>query len=524
MDDFYTQSKNEARIQRVQLPICDRTLTTEVSGEVSLPDYQPEIKRLLRVSATVQPPSHYVGGGAMEFSGTVDYCIFYTGNDGQMYCFPTSENYAVRAPLEAGADFDLNDALTCYAVCEPEAIISRVSGPRRMSVKCRLRAHVKAYGSCVIEERHEGTLTAGGEERLLCETQTSVQSYVLGTPFVLSDEILPERDGEDTTEYRIISGDAHVLISEAVCEDGRVNCRGDLLLKLLLGREEGDALPVTIRRKLPIDHIVPLDGAATDSEATVIGHCTELDMSMEDGRVLCEVEIVPEVCARRNEAFTYTSDLYAVDRDSECEMKTYHLPRTLRCINGNLTQSESLSTDELGIDAACRVADIYGTAQIDGVETERGRYVVNGKCRYTLVLMCDGEMSAKEFERPFRYTADGTADAVDRLNWEGNVQVISARAHLDAERMAIDAELGICLYLSTEDEIRMVSSLKIGETLERPAGQMLLCYPTPADTLWSIGKRYHTALDALAQGNRLPTAPRADAPTSLGGAKVVAIG
>ncbi|MBR0443324.1 MAG: hypothetical protein IIX15_03200, partial [Clostridia bacterium] len=60
MDGLYSQGKNETRVMRLQLPICDRMVITEVSGEVSLPDYQPEIKRLLRVSATVQPPTRYV--------------------------------------------------------------------------------------------------------------------------------------------------------------------------------------------------------------------------------------------------------------------------------------------------------------------------------------------------------------------------------------------------------------------------------------------------------------------------------
>ena len=45
---------------------------------------------------------------------------------------------------------------------------------------------------------------------------------------------------------------------------------------------------------------------------------------------------------------------------------------------------------------------------------------------------------------------------------------------------------------------------------------MLLCYPAPDDTLWSVGKRYHASLDRLCEVNRLPSAPRADADDSLG--------
>lgn len=522
MQELYHQTKQGARVSRVQLPIDDRTVTTEVSGEVSLPDYQPEIKRLLRVSATVQPPAHYVGGGAMEFTGTVDFCIYYTGNDGQMYCFPTSQEYALRVPLEAGADFDLSDALVCYATCEPEAVISRVSGPRRMSVKCRLRARVMAYGSCVIEERRQGE--AADEERLMQEQATSVLSYALGAPVTLSDDILLEREGDgEAGEWRIVSGDAQLLMHEAVSGSGQVNCRGEAVVKLLIARENGDVLPVTVRRKLPFEQSVPLEGAAVGGEALAIGHCTELDLSMEDGHVVCEVEVVPEVWVRREQTLAYTSDLYAVGHESRCETRGYQLPQALRCINGNMTVSETLTQEELGLESGARVADIYGLSHIENVEVERGKYIVSGKCRYTLILESEGEMMAKELERPFRYVADGTAEVADGFGWQGQATLVAPRARMDAERLAIEAELGLCLCIERQSEARIVNGFTVGQPHERKAGQVLLCYPAADDTLWSVGKRYGVSLDALAEVNHLPAAPRADAPESLGEARAMVI-
>ena len=101
---------------RYQTELCDRPRTTEIPHEISLPDYQPEIKRLLRVSATAQPPSRYLGGGSAEFSGAVDFNILYAAADGSIYCFPTSADYSFRVPMEADTSFDLSDALCCYCL------------------------------------------------------------------------------------------------------------------------------------------------------------------------------------------------------------------------------------------------------------------------------------------------------------------------------------------------------------------------------------------------------------------------
>ncbi len=531
MDNFYDPNKNRndaggaARVLRVQLPICDRVVSTEVAEDVSLPDYQPEIKRLLRVSATVQPPSHYVGGGAMEFSGAVDYCIYYTGNDGQMYCFPTSTDYVFRVPLEAGADFDLNDALICYAQSEPETIISRVSGPRRMSVKCRLRSHVKAFGSCVMEEKRRGEMIPNDqeEERLLCEAETTVSGYGVSAPLTVSDEVLLEQDEGENVEYRMISGDAQLLVQEAVCGNGRIGCRGEVVLKLLMQKEQEGELPMTVLRKIPFDGEVVMDGATVNSDAVVTGSCTELNLSMEDGRVLCEAEVVLEARTQRKETLSYTCDWYATNAESECVSQSYQLPQALRMWNGNFTQSESRSLEDVGLTPGAHIVDVAGTAVIDNVEVDKGRYVVNGKCRYALVMANDGEMSAKEVELPFRYTLDGSAVSDVPMIYEGQAQILTARARTDAERLAVDAELGIWLCILTEKEVQMVGSVSVGEDIRRPAGEILLCYPAKGDTLWSVGKRYHTSLDRLVQNNRLNNERRADDEVSLSDVRVLVI-
>ena len=80
--DNYT--KNDTTALRVQSMLCDKQEISEVTAEVSLPDYRPEVKRLVRVGATVTPPARYVGAANTELSGTVDFCILYTGNDGAL--------------------------------------------------------------------------------------------------------------------------------------------------------------------------------------------------------------------------------------------------------------------------------------------------------------------------------------------------------------------------------------------------------------------------------------------------------
>ena len=62
-------------VPKARIPVCDRAVTSEISGDFTLPDYQPEIKRLLRISASVLPPSKYISERGAEFAGNIDYYV-----------------------------------------------------------------------------------------------------------------------------------------------------------------------------------------------------------------------------------------------------------------------------------------------------------------------------------------------------------------------------------------------------------------------------------------------------------------
>ena len=67
----------EEEFEQVELPMSERDVVTELSTDFSLPDYQPEIKRLLRVTASMLPPSKYFGAGEAELAGNIDYYVLY---------------------------------------------------------------------------------------------------------------------------------------------------------------------------------------------------------------------------------------------------------------------------------------------------------------------------------------------------------------------------------------------------------------------------------------------------------------
>lgn len=506
MDNYMSAGRGSIRIQA---PICDRQVALDLNSDFSLPDYQPEIKRLLRVRAVVSPADKYVGVGNAEFSGTVDYCILYSGNDGALYSATQTEEYQFSVPVEMTSDFEIGDGVLCDVEMVPEMVVGRVSAPRKLSLRCKIRSDVHIYGTRLIEEQVESDESL---ERLCGEALCARIFTGCGDPLALEDEILFDAQWSD---LRVISAEGQVFVAEAVAGSGCVNCRGEVYLKLLYCHENSDEAPVVQLRKLPFSQSVSVDGCEVNCDCCAHGVCTDLHIAVEEGRVLCDVNVRLQARAQRNETVCFTRDLYSTSSEHENRYMELVLPNALKCTNGNFSLNTTMSLEEIGMKEGITVLDIAMTPIGTTMECEHGKFYLGGRCRCHLVLTDGEDMSAQEFEIPFRYEIDGaTSDMVDYV---ATVDPISCRARMDGERIAIDAELAVCVCIRGEARARMLSEARFGEAIKRTSAVYTVCYPAKTDTLWSVAKKYHRPVNTVSEMNSLSGSVSADSPDSLAG-------
>ena len=496
---------------RIRATVCERQIGSELIGDLSLPDYQPEIKRLLRVKATVSPPDCYVSVGGVELSGVVDYRILYAGHDGALYCATHAQDYRFDLPIELPADFDIGEGLTCDAETVAEAVAARVSSPRRLSLRCKLRSDVRTWGTRTVEESLDA-VEESSLERLFGEAVCGEFFGGVSEPFVLGDEILLDSQRKD---LRVVSAEGQVFVSEAMAGSNCVICRGEVCVKLLCTQDGGDAGASVQLRKLPFSQTVLVDGCEVNCDCAAHGVCSEVQVNVEEGRIVCDVTCRLQARAQRNRQIRYTRDLYSTEAEGEPHYTELIMPTAVRCLNGNFSLNKTMTLEEAGVRAGMGVVDVSMSAGSAALEQVGGRYVLSGKCRCSLILFDGEEMSAQELELPYRYEPDPINERIsDCLS---TVDVVSCRARLDGERISLDAELAVCAAMRGESRVRILSEMRFGDAVPKRSASYTICYPAKGDSLWSIAKRYHRSVDALSEANALNGAPAADSPDSLSG-------
>ncbi len=481
---------NNAKNSTIMCELSGKSFFSEISKDISLPDYQPEIKRLIKITANILPPKMDFGMDDTVFSGNIDYYVLYLGSDNQMYCAPVSDEYSVNMPLDTR---EMADSYSCLADITCEGINGRVTAPRNLTVRVKLKTNARIFANLLVND----TFSDGACDesiKKLCGTVNSCQAErTVSEPVRVTDEvILDMREGD----VRVICADGHVMLSEVKGNNDEMYIRGDTYIKILACREEVGA-PYVIQRKLPIFASIPLRGADTSASLYARGSVSELSVIVEDGRISLDVGVVFDCMSLKNAPVSYVKDMYSTVCSTRCDYKKYKVVSESGGNACNITSSETRALDEVSVDPASVIADVSATSRVDSVECDGSRMKASGTVKYNLALENNGEYSSKEIELPFTYTCECRED------WDSifpSSEVISTRGRIDGERISLDSELALTFKAYRENEISALEAMHFGDAISEEKCTVVV-FPSADDSVWSIAKKYNAPTERIISSN-----------------------
>lgn len=472
-------------------PMCKRTVNTDVSEDFTLPDYYPEIKKVLCVRENLAPPAKFVNGGKLDVNGVADYTVIYVSAEGSICSAPVSAEYGFSIPLEDAADYDMSEGVGILAHSVAESSNVRVLGPRKIQVRSHLGTNVNVFGKkpCFdMQSGVDGIENTSSIEQLVKETEC-------GDVFCESSDVVTLED-----EYRLSGEDARIAFAEpsVFIESCRVEgeiakISGDVILKMLV---ESSDKSETVVKKMHFDADSDLDGIVVGDGGSCFanGTVTDVSVTVEEGSAFITVNLVLEVCVGQNVKVPYTCDMYSVEQNSESTGRTEVVSVMLANRNFNFSQSDRVELADTSIPSEAQIIDVLGSLCAKEAALENERYVLRGDCRYDVIYKNGEEYGAAQIAMPFKYEMDGT-ESVDAF--DATMNIISSRCRVDGEFLSIDAEIcGSCCLMGSRN-ITMLERVIFTEPKEKRRGVWTVCYTSPAEDLWSIAKRYGVASSAI---------------------------
>ena len=468
--------------------MCQRILNSDVSEDFTIPDYCPEIRRVLYLKEELPAPARFVSGSKIDVSGVVDYTLVYVNSEGEVCSAPLSAEYSFALPIENANDFELGEGVSVMAHTVAENSSVRVSAPRRLQIRSHLRTGVCAFGKMRLFENFEGLENEDSVERLLGEAECADLLCESSEVITLEDEYLFSKEG-----CGVALADSSVAL-ESVRTDGEsVLASGEAVVKMLINC---DGKSESVVRRIPFEAEIDVSGVdmSHDPVARVNGFVTDVALEVEEERINIELSLILEACVAQNRPFSYVRDVYSTEQECECQTKEISLPTLIGVKSFNLTQSEKLERAELNFPEGAQIVHVYASACFDGVKDDEGRRMLTGSCKYDLICLVGGEYTHVEARLPFEQAVDidGAAALID-----GIAHVGSCKARSDGENIIFESDISVHCVAFGSREVQMPSEIAFMHRREDERDRWIVYYLCPGDDAWSIAKRYGVREDKI---------------------------
>lgn len=526
MSEEMLDTRKENSENNLPRELSGETVICEAAGDYILPDYQPEIRKILAVRPALVPAGQYVGPARAEFTGSVVHTVLYTDNEGRLASASLPADYEFSVPLPEDIPCSV------FADSQVEGTVCRPGGPRKLSLRTRVRSvvHVQREDCIAPEVRGMGSREDSASLEWLAGSLSGM-SLTSGSSgeFTLSDTVRLEEGGE---ELRAVYAGGNLLINECRAREDGCLCRGEAWIKCLLAPPEGT--PYTVRAKIPFEQVVPIDGMGEGAQCTAYGRVSAVDVSMAPGvdggaaTLALDVSAEIDACAAGTRNCKPTLDIYSTSYEMAKRYRTLTAAQLLGTTMANYTVGGSRPKAECDAEDAAAVVDTDGRVEIGGVTVEHGRAVVTGVVNAQMIFSSaptGGEgapvLQTAEIPAPFRIETDLRLPngQTPRLDCRG--ELISARGRIEPNALAVDAEIALSLRASEEKELRVLEDAEPDRTvaLTDQGDRIFVYYPQEGDTLWRVAARYHRSRAAIAAQNGLGEAAVAapDSPASLDG-------
>lgn len=496
--------------------IFDGQTEQGVEFDYVLPDYYPDIFKILKCSLTPGISSYSISGTQLFIDGAVLIRILYLSDDNvNIHCVEQKYTYSKTLELTKAADRAnvFITPKTDYCNCRA------VSGRRfdvRGAVSCRVRAcQPKSFeivsGADGLETKSEtlpycgNKLTGGGQFVIREDIETGTgKGGILG--------ILSTDASAEVTDIKIIAGKAVVK--------GEAKVKALYLVKIDEETQDTEVMEAAV----PISRIVDMDGL--DDSFSCFADIRIMDCGLEiktsesgDSRLLgCDLTIDCKVTANKEVTVPLLTDLFSTDYETDfttAKIKVEHSPLQIQKQLVHKTVLECKENGETG--TLEEIFDCRG--DLNGVScrfNSDGNLTVTGQ----LISQAVGRLSGTgapvflEKSEPVELVCEinSGVNPVSGFEEENSViepdiQVTDVSFNINGDR-AVEVRVGIslsgCIYRLrdvTVIENVLINSDKPKEKSTEYALKMY--YAEENEEIFAVAKRYNTKPEAIMEENEL---------------------
>lgn len=476
--------------------IKDNSIEECVEADFSLPEYMPEILRIIKSTAQPKVNSCKAVGERVTVDGECELRMIYTAEDGGIYSFAQSRPFTRHCENKVFDDAaDINSEITVsYVNC-------RATSTKRAEIKAGLVIKISAF----LDETEE--IISLEENTCIEEKCVPVRAMSLGCKktrlFSMSDTIsLP------VPCAFVISARASASCSEIKKISNKIMVKGDAIIEICYVNASDKASTERIRHSLPINQILEFEGMEERFTGNVTLNVTAVDViqkNEQDGNGTAfdiALGIDASICMWEEKELVVISDAYAVGGSIDLKKQSYMFFTPLDEIRDTYIFRNDFQVSGEGIskvlNSTCELSNIT-------IKKENEMLCLCGSLTISaLIKDSSGTISNINKILDVKYERKAEYEEAD-IFCVPQLTVLSLDCiEKGSNGIDVRAEIGVTATVFGKIYIDAVTDITESENqVKRSSNAITVYFPEEAESLWSIARRYNTTVKAIAEENNL---------------------
>ena len=483
--------------------VFDGQIEQGVELDYVLPDYYPDIFKILKCSLSPCIVSYNISGSQLYIDGVVYVKVLYTAEDGedincidQRYTYSKTVELAKNVEMPRVSFFPKADYCNCRAI----------SG-RRIDIRGAVSSKIKVCGCCE-NEILCGVSGLGAEVKKDCITYCE-SSLFTNRQYVVREDI---ETGTGGSIAAVLSVDCTASVSETKIISDKVIVKGDARVKslYLVKNSEGKSSTEVMEATVPLSQIIDLNGITDSHNCYAAFDVMDCDLEVKqseegESRVLgCDITVDCKVSAYKEAEISPVCDLYSTDYDveySSSAVRIEHAPRALSCQSG-IKSTIDYKDGKISEIFDCKCDILSFTAKSD----ESGKLSVSGQ----LLIRIIGK---DEDNKPVVIDKNDSFAIATDIDFNGGYSVnptvtVGNISYNINEDNTVELRLQLCLggTINKVDTINTVNEITIDKDKPKKKDNcysLKMYFAETGESVWDIAKKYNTAVSAVMTENEL---------------------
>ena len=468
-----------------------------VDADLTLPDYCPDIERILRCSLIPRVYLSNISGDRLTVEGAACVRVLYLDSErGRIRSFEHTSSFSESFPLK-----DSPGECAVYVDAKPEYINCRALSPRKLSLHGAFSLSARVIVSRPLSYR---AYEQDDDLQVLSETVSASELSGLCRDMFNVREDIPMNGRAGVSSF--ISHSLSVRITELKAVSDKLMLSAEGRLELMYLGDSDSPEPELMTYAFPISRIIDCGGAGEDCVIIPEISVMTYDLSLSDD-ALGGTEVLSldarlcfnALCSSERE-ISLISDVFSTDRQAQARREPISCRSRARALSFTDIAKGAVKVDGEGID---RIISVQAERISVSAAVSGGAPLLSSKLNVSMMYVnTDGETRYADRDLDFDYNPSvEDCDSVDQVS--AAVDSLSYRI-IDEHTVELRAE--VCYRMRVYRVISRSAVAQVtadDEAEERSGEALILYYADKGESVWDISKRFRSRPADIAAENEL---------------------